>query len=165
MNPILVTPPAGPVVDLPVLKEHLRVVGNHDDARIEALEKACVAHLDGWRGVLGRCLLEQQWRVEYPSEGLWRLPFPDVTSVAAINGDNAPVPAVLSHDSIGSLVKLEEAATVTLTAALPEESLYAVETAIKIWVMARYDNAEGPALAAADAAFQALISPLRMVKL
>ena len=164
MTPIRVTPPAGPVVDLHVLKEHLRVVGNHDDSVIEALERACVAHLDGWRGVLGRCIQQQSWRVDYPGAGRWRLPLPDVTQVTATNGGGDPIDAVLGSDSLGSYVEIGEAATVTLTAALPADALPAVEVAIKIWVQARYDGAEGGAKAAADNAFAALTNPLRWVR-
>lgn len=164
MTPTRVTPPAGPVVSLADLKAHLRVVGDHDDAQITALEAACVAHLDGWRGVLGRCILPQQWQVSYPGAGVWPLPFPDVTAVEAIDGAGDPVDAVLSHDSLGSCVEIGEAATVTLTAALPEDALASVQMAIKVWVKARYDDAEGPAMVAADAAFQALIGALRWVK-
>ena len=164
MNPIRVTAPAGPVVTLADLKTHLRVVGDHDNAHITSLEAAAVAHLDGWRGVLGRCILEQQWAVTYPEAGVWRLPFPDVTAVTAIDGSGDPVDATLKHDSLGALVEINEPATVTLTAALPEDALASVQVAIKIWVKARYDDAEGPAMVAADAAFQALIGALRSVR-
>lgn len=164
MNPVRVTPPDGPVVGLEALKDHLRVVGTHDDAKIESLEAAAVAHLDGWRGVLGRCILPQEWAVEYPGAGKWRLPFPDVTEVSAENAESEAIDAVLSHDAIGSLVEIGEAATVTLKAAMPDDALEVVRMAVKIWVKARYDDVEGPALVAADAAFHALIGPLRRVR-
>lgn len=159
MNPIRVTPPTGPVVSLPDLKAHLRVVGDHDDAHITALESACVAHLDGWRGSLRRCILEQEWQVSYPRAGVWRLPFPDVTAVTAVDGAGNPVDAELSHDALGSRVDIGEAATVTLTAALPADSIEAVRAAIKLWVGAQYDGSDVPA------AFHALVNTLRWVRL
>lgn len=159
MTPIRVTPPAGPVVPLADLKAHLRVVGNHDDAHITALEAACVAHLDGWLGVLGRCILPQSWRLSYPGAGVWPLPFPDVTAVEAIDGAGDPVDAILGHTRLGAHVEISQPATVTLTAGLPSESLEAVRAAIKVWVQAQYDNTDVPA------AFDRLIGPLRRVRL
>lgn len=159
MTPIRVTPPAGPVVPLPDLKAHLRVVGDHDDAHIVALEAAAVAHLDGWRGALGRCLLEQAWQVSYPGAGVWRLPFPDVTAVTAVDAAGDPVDADLSHDALGSRVEIGEAAVVTLTAALPADSIDAARVAIKLWVGAQYDGSDVPA------AFDALVNTLRWVRL
>lgn len=159
MNPIRVTPPASPVVALAALKEHLRVVGEHDDAHITALEQAAVAHLDGWRGVLGRCILPQQWQVAYTGAGVWRLPFPDVTEVSAVDGDGNAVEATLSQDAISSIVTLETAAVVTLTAALPEDALEAVRLAIMVWVQAHYDGLDVPN------AFFALIEPIRVIRL
>ena len=159
MTPIRVTPPAGPVVPLADLKAHLRVVGNHDDAHIVALEAAAVAHLDGWRGALRRCILEQSWQVSYPGAGVWRLPFPDVTAVTAVDGAGDPVGAALSHDALGSRVEIGKAAVVTLTAALPADSIDAARVAIKLWVGAQYDGSDVPA------AFDALVNTLRWVRL
>ena len=159
MNPVRVTPPAGPVVSLPDLKAHLSVVGDHHDAHIAALESACVAHLDGWRGALGRCILEQEWQVSYPAAGVWRLPFPDVTAVTAVDGAGDPVDAVLSHDALGSRVEIGKAAVVTLTAALPADSIEAARVAIKLWVGAQYDGSDVPA------SFDALVNTLRWVRL
>ncbi|MBB4207278.1 head-tail connector protein [Roseinatronobacter bogoriensis] len=168
MTPIRVTPPAGPVVPLPDLKAHLRVVGNHDDVHIAALEAAAVAHLDGWRGALGRCILEQAWQVSYPGAGVWRLPFPDVTAVTAVDGAGDPVDAALSHDALGSRVEIGEAAVVTLTAALPDDALPAIDVAIKLLVQHWYDNGTavvtGTIATELPLAFSALIGPLRWIR-
>lgn len=64
-RPVLITPPAAPVVTLEEAKAHLRVDHAADDALIEGLIGAATGHLDGWTGVLGRCLVEQTWRQEY----------------------------------------------------------------------------------------------------
>ena len=159
MTPIRVTSPEGPVVPLADLKTHLGVVGDHHDGLITSLEAACVAHLDGWRGVLGRCILPQSWRVSYPRGGVWCLPFPDVTAVEAVDGAGNPVDAALIAHDLGPRVDLGAAAVVTLTAGLPDESLEAVRAAIRVWVRARYDNEDVPT------AFHALIGPLRWVRL
>lgn len=55
MRLVVVTPPA-PVVLLADAKAHLRVLGGHDDARIQLLIDAATAVLDGRQGILGRVL-------------------------------------------------------------------------------------------------------------
>src|SRR5690606_31689457 len=36
-----------------------------EDTLIEGLIRAATEHLDGWTGLLGRCLVEQEWRQDY----------------------------------------------------------------------------------------------------
>lgn len=159
MTPRRTTPPEGAVVSLSELKAHLRVDGDEDDTLIMALEQSAVAHLDGWRGVLGRCILHQTWQVDYPAAGTFLLPFPDVTAVEASAGT-----ATLSHDSLGSRVTLTEAATVTLLVAMPEDALEAVRLIIKLLVGHWYEHREGSsatALRDAPLAVDTLLSPLR----
>ena len=62
LPPALVTPPSGAVVTLAAAKAHLRVDHDLDDSAIGALIAAAEAHLDGYGGILGRCLLTQTWR-------------------------------------------------------------------------------------------------------
>lgn len=64
MKPKLITAPATDPVTLQEVKEHLRVTWfTDDDAYISALIKAAVSHLDGYRGILNRCIIEQEWQV------------------------------------------------------------------------------------------------------
>lgn len=60
-RPVLVTAPAMLPVSLVEAKLHLRVDHNDDDALIEGLVRAATEHFDGWTGILGRCLVEQEW--------------------------------------------------------------------------------------------------------
>lgn len=64
-RPVLVTAPAMLPVSLAEAKLHLRVDHNDDDALIEGLVRAATEHFDGWTGILGRCLVEQEWRQDY----------------------------------------------------------------------------------------------------
>lgn len=64
-GPVLVTPAAMMPVSLTEAKGHLRVDFNEDDKLIEGFIAAATAHLDGWTGVLGRCLVEQEWRQDF----------------------------------------------------------------------------------------------------
>ncbi len=142
MVPVRVTAPVGPVVSLDDLKEHLRVDHDADDALITAYEAAAMAYLDGWRGRLGRCILSQQWAVTYEEAGTYRLPFPDVSAVSAVDADEAAIDVTLTHDATGSWVEIASAGTVTMTAALPDDALGTVVMAIKLLVGHWYANRE-----------------------
>ncbi|MDJ0631097.1 MAG: head-tail connector protein [Rhodobacter sp.] len=84
--PILVTPPAGdPVVTLAEAKLHCRVDDTAEDTLITSLVGAATSFLDGWRGKLGRCIVNQTWKQFYSAWGdPMRLPFCDVSSVASL---------------------------------------------------------------------------------
>ena len=88
--PVRVTAPAADPLDLDAVKEHLRVDSPDEDALIGGLIAAAVDHLDGWRGILGRCLITQGWRLDGAA---WpcrlRLPFPDTAQVAVTYWDSA----------------------------------------------------------------------------
>ena len=81
MKPVLVTPPAELPVTLEEAREVVRVDFDDDDASILSFLAAAVAHLDGYSGILGRCLVSQTWKQGFEA---WapclRLPFPDVSS-------------------------------------------------------------------------------------
>lgn len=160
--PVRVVAPQEAVVDLSDLKIHLRVDGDAEDLLIAAYERAAVSHLDGYRGILGRCILSQQWEVTYSQAGLYRLPLPDVTHVTASAGT-----ATLTHDCLGSMVCLTEGATITLTAALPEDALDTVRQAIRLLVAHWYANREavvtGTTSGELPLAVAMLIGPIRRV--
>lgn len=85
--PVLVTPPAVLPVTLEEAKLHLRVDGDEDDTLITGLISGAVSHLDGYTGVLGRCLVEQTWRQDFDGFGChMRLalgPVIEIVSIAA----------------------------------------------------------------------------------
>lgn len=118
--PVLVTPPnAGdPVVTLTEAKTHLRVDGNSEDALITSLVAAAVQYLDGWTGVLGRCLATQTWRQDFDSFSgrCMRLPL-SATTIASVkwrasDGTLSTVSSsdyALKADSLGSYVRFSDA--------------------------------------------------------
>lgn len=65
LAPVLITPPAMLPVSLAEAKAHLRVDHTDDDSLIGGLIAAATDHLDGWTGILGRCLVEQTWRQDF----------------------------------------------------------------------------------------------------
>lgn len=111
-RPICVTGPAIEPVTLAEVKAHCRVDGSDEDGLLSALISAAVAHLDGWSGILGRCLISQTWRQTYDRfrPGL-RLPMPALSITAITYGDPSgdtvtldPARYVLRQDACGSLV-------------------------------------------------------------
>ena len=63
--PKLVTAPATVPVTLEEAKLHLNVTHTEEDSLITALVLAATQHLDGYTGILGRCLITQTWEQEF----------------------------------------------------------------------------------------------------
>lgn len=153
MIPALVTPPTSPVVGLTDLRKHLKVTDDDDDLLITALERAAVAHLDGWSGILGRCIMPQTWEMRLDA-GRHVLPFPDVTEATFDAGeDQAEIEITLTAS--GPQVELSESGTVRFTCSMPAHLLPAAQTAVKIWVAAIYDDKP------VENSFNALVTSLR----
>lgn len=112
IRPILITPPAVNILTLDEAKLHCRVDFDDDDALIESLILAAQSHLDGYSGVLGRCLINQTWQQSFDGfRCSMRLPFPDVSSVTVkyFDANNAEQTLTdgyeLIEDGISSIVK------------------------------------------------------------
>jgi len=79
-------------ITLAEAKAHLRVDWDDSDDYITALIDAAVARMDGWSGVLGRCMVNQSWTLTFDSlsQQLY-LPFPvnSITSVKYYDVDNS----------------------------------------------------------------------------
>ena len=169
MTPVLVTPPTAEVVTLPDMKAHLRVDHDDEDSLIASLIAGAVSHLDGWRGVLGRAIMPQTWVQEWTCPGPYRLALPDAADlVVTVDGvatesfttELTPLGLVVTVEASGDLVRIE------YDCALPDDLLPAVQTAVKLLVGHWYATREavGQPLAAAPMAFDALIAPLRRVR-
>tara|TARA_R110002051_G_scaffold325869_1_gene432661 strand:+ start:14738 stop:15256 length:519 start_codon:yes stop_codon:yes gene_type:complete len=87
LSPVLITPPAVEAVTLDEAKLHLRVDGADEDTLITSLIAAAVGHLDGFTGILGRCLMAQTWSQEFEhASGDLVLPLGPVASVTSVTG-------------------------------------------------------------------------------
>lgn len=162
MTPIRTVAPADPVVTLPLLKSYLRVDFDDDDDVIQVLHDAAVSWLDGYRGVLGRCIMPQTWQVAYDGPGTYRLPFPDVQTVTASVGT-----ATLTADLCGSFVTLTDAATVTLTAQAPDDILPQIKQIVLLIVATWYEQRKSTGeanLAELPMTVAALLAPIRWVR-
>jgi uncharacterized phiE125 gp8 family phage protein len=94
LAPVRTVAPSGFPITPGQAKQHLAVEHNEDDALIAGYISAAVAHLDGHDGILGRCLLQQTWRVdlpEFPACAVLRLPVFPVTSVVVTYFDEDEV--------------------------------------------------------------------------
>lgn len=157
MIPVRTVAPLEAVVPLEELKEYLAVDFSDNDRKIAALQDAAVAFLDGYRGVLGRCIMKQTWQVSYPCAGVHRLPFPDVETAEADAGQ-----ATVSQDSLGSLVTLTQGATVTITAQCPPDILASVKQIVCMMVDLWYNDTS--LVGTMPPTVDALLGPIRWVR-
>lgn len=104
---------------------------------LTAYISAAVAHLDGWRGVLGRAIMPQTWAVTVDAAGDYVLPMPDVTE-ATMGGE----PLTINATALGSQVTTDSAGTITFTCAMPDEQLPAARIMILLLVGHWFANRE-----------------------
>lgn len=138
-KPRLATPP-GALVTTEEMKSHLMIDFSDDDAQIASFVAAATRRLDGYSGILGRCLLTQGWEINlrtWPNSRL-RLPFPDVTGVeveyADADGQNQIIP-----ESQFELVEGAQGTELVLRDGFSAPALSkAVELPVKLTITAGY---------------------------
>lgn len=181
-RPVLVTPPELLPVTLEEAKAHLRVEFDDDDNLIKTLIAAATNHLDGWTGILGRCLVQQEWRQDYDAVAAC-LPLPlgpvlETMKVTVAGEIIDPQNYALVTDAGGrSLIKLggalsSGAVTVTYRAGYPtlsgdgeDKSMVpaALKVAILLLIAHWYQNREtvvtGTIATALPFAAEALLKP------
>lgn len=192
-SPTRTVAPAEGVITLAEAKAHLRVEHEEDDVLITSYVQAATDRLDGWSGVLGRCLVTQTWQVDmygFPPDGLIRLPFPGVQSVAVayVDPDGASQTFSASsyhliNDSMGGRIDLAYGASWPSTAIRPNAvrvTLVAgygaasavpqpIKSAIKLMVGDLYANRETVVIGVSSSSIlmsttvDALITPYRRV--
>lgn len=164
MVPVLVTAPVAPVVSLADMKAHLRINFADDDAQVTAIEQAAVAHLDGWRGVLGRCLMSQTWRQDFDTWGKLRIAMPDASSIVVTYKDaagdmQAATTADVGLDYLGPYADATGPDTdlvrVQYVCAMPAEQLPAAQMAVKLYAEHLHDGTD------LSPAFHALVTAMR----
>lgn len=103
------------LVTIEELKRQCRVDHDEENDYLLACGAAATEHLDGWSGILGRALVEQTWRQDFPAFcDRLRLPLGPVQSIASIkyfDADEAEqtVPAetyALVTDGLGARIDL-----------------------------------------------------------
>lgn len=189
-RPVRVTAPAAAPVALSEAKAHLRVDHTDDDAIIGRIVDAAVGHLDGWSGVLGRCLVAQTWRVSFRdfTGRAIHLPFPDVSAIEAVTYRDAddleqtvdPSDYALNEDAQGSYLFFAsafdrpavfhrpDAITVRFVAGYGDATAVpaALKAAMLLHVAHMYENREpvviGQSVAPLPMAYDALVAPYRV---
>lgn len=193
LRPIRTVPPDIRVLSKEDAKAHLRVDADFvlEDDLIEALVLAAESRLDGWAGLLGRCMIDQTWVASYDAFN-WptlALPFPDVSSVVVSYFDADGVENEISEDDFrlietASTTAIEwrsgyglpstsvrsDAVRVEMVVGFgpePEDVPEAIRHAIKLLVGGWYENREESVIGVSVAslpislAAESLIAPYR----
>ena len=143
-RPVLVTPPAIKPVTLTEAKAWLDIGYTDKDTVITGLIGTATAHLDGWTGILGRCLCEQTWRQDFNDfRSCLRLPlFPviSITSVKYTDTDGVEQPIAsenytLKNDDLGAYVEF--------TSSYSFPSLNSESAAVRVAYLAGYADIAG----------------------
>jgi uncharacterized phiE125 gp8 family phage protein len=69
LKPVRTVAPASPLFSLAEARAWVKVEGPDEDAILTLLIDAATAQLDGWEGILGRCLVTQTWRQDFDGFG------------------------------------------------------------------------------------------------
>jgi uncharacterized phiE125 gp8 family phage protein len=187
-RPVRVTPPATTPVTTAEAKTHLRVDSDDEDTLIGTLVQAATDHLDGYTGLLGRCIVNQTWRQDFDAFArTLRLPLfaAGVDSAVHVNksGANATITSTnyeLQADELGSFIRFIDgysiptdlaetrALRVTFTAGYGDAAAVpaALKSAILMLVGHWYDNREAVtsgAVAELPVSVMALTAPYRRV--
>lgn len=189
-RPVLVTPPQELPVTLAEAKAQLRVDHEDEDELIARQLRAAIGYLDGWGGILGRCLVTQTWRQDYANFcqclrlPLW--PVASVTSLKYLDTAGAeqtigPSNYALRADELGAYVEFEDTYSfpavrsglgprVSVTyvagdaaASVPENAKHAIHLLLGHWYENRETVVTGTIASALPLSFDALIRPLRRV--
>lgn len=155
LSPVRVQAPYDWPVTLGQAKRHLRVDHADDDDLIQIYLDAAARRLDGWDGILGRCLTPQTWRVDlpgFPANDLIRLPLPDVQSIGSVEyldaGGAAQTMAADGYravnDALGGVLMRKPGTSWPATYAAPD--------AVKVTFVAGYGTSANPMPAAIRAA-------------
>lgn len=116
-RPFLVTAPTIKPVTKAEAKAQLDVSYTNKDTQIDMLIAAATAHLDGWTGILGRCLCEQTWRQDFDRfNRCLRIPLAPVIDIDSVKYDDedgveqtvAEENYELLNDDIGPYVKFAD---------------------------------------------------------
>ena len=167
--------PPGDFLTLDQVKAHLRVMHDDEDDLIRALADGALAHIDGPRGVLGRCIQPQEWLLSVEgglSPAFFRLPIPGVGTVAAtwLDQDGAAQVAGLERTDSGIWTDIRVTAPfrrpvrVVFSAATDADVWPAIRTALLLLVAHWYRNREAASedrFEALPFAVRSLLSPLK----
>lgn len=192
--PVRIQAPQSMPVSLEEAKRHLRIEpeATLEDGLISGLIAAATGHLDGWTGILGRCLVEQEWRQDFDGfSQCLPLPLGPVMSITSVTWRNAAgqISTVAStahslrtdaggrshcrfRDDFSFPVDLYQVAAVSVSyragwelADVPAEIKQAILLLVGAWYENREETAIGVSVASLpnSVAVNALIAPYRRI--
>lgn len=125
IRPVRVTGPAANPVSVSEVKAWARIDGTDSDTLLTSMLAAAVEHVDGYTGILGRCLINQTWRVSFRTwKPYFYLPFPDVSSVSSVKYFDVDNVEQTVSSSLYQLVETDNASFVRFTDDFPDPALY-----------------------------------------
>lgn len=144
LKPVRTVAPAADLFDLATIKAHCRIETDEDDTLLATYRDAATRHLDGWSGILGRCLVNQTWRIalaDWPACGDIRLPFPDVSSVTVTYYDTDNAEQTVNA-ALYELLEDERGGIVRFLDAFTQPGVYGDRTdAVRVTLVAGYGAA------------------------
>lgn len=130
LTPVQTVAPTAELITVAEAKEHLAIIHDDSDALVQRLIYTAVGQLDGWAGLLGRCLLTQTWTQDFdgfPAGRSLPLPMPGVQSATIAYYDEDSVSQTLAASNWylanghgGATILLDEDSTWPATAARPD---------------------------------------------
>jgi uncharacterized phiE125 gp8 family phage protein len=130
-KPERVTAPATALLTLAEVKQFLRIEEDEieEDGLLGSLIASATVTLDGYGGLLGRALIDQQWRQrfsDFPACDQLRLPLGPVATAPVVTyrdtqgGEQSFTRFHLVSTALGSAIELEDGATWPQTATRPD---------------------------------------------
>lgn len=145
LRPVLTSAPATTPISVTEAKAHCDITYSGDDSLIGALVDAATAHVDGWAGILGRCLVTQSWRVsfaDWPASGCIRLPFPDVSAITSVKYYDADNVEQTVSSSLYELLEDERGSFIRFLDDFTSPSVYDDRSdGVRVVFVAGYGNA------------------------
>ncbi|MDZ7823666.1 MAG: head-tail connector protein [Ahrensia sp.] len=151
------------------MKDHLRVDYSDLDEAITEYQRGSVGLIDGWGGILGRCIMPQTWAIDVVGKGPHLLPFPDATNIVG-TGNNVVQSVTFTREGGGICVMVDNVAddapvTITATYGMPDGILSAAQSLIKLMVSVQFDAMKGADNNAFSTSIENMINLLRVHKL
>lgn len=144
--PIRVAPPGVTPVSLAEVKARLKVDHDEDDATLEAYIEAATRRLDGWDGILGRCLITQDWAMRlggWPADRNIRLPFPNCSAVTVSYSTDGSAPVDVPSGNISTVVELNSGSAVMIFSDFAMPALNSEKGYVEVAFSAGYGSAPG----------------------
>ncbi|PHR57925.1 MAG: hypothetical protein COA43_11150 [Robiginitomaculum sp.] len=184
--PKLVTAPLTYPVDIADVKQHLRVGHADDDTLINGYIAAATGYLDGYVGILGRCLILQTWEQVFDAfSACMRLPLLPAYSIEEISYTNtagdqetlAEASYEVLADALGAYVSILNTpsnvsgrVTITYIAGYGDETKVPapIKAAIMLHVGSLYEVRERELVGVSfveTGTYQALIAPYRRLSI